>query len=517
MKPLEKLRYLSISTRISILLGIIILLTMGAFSTFSLVKQKEDAIKSISSNTEQLNQTIEKILRVSMLKNRRDDISSAINNIVGNENIKSIRILNHDGVIKFSSVKSDIDDNISQKSQLCVGCHEKGNINHTNNLKNFNSSRLDEKNNLIYYSLPIYNDKSCYGGPCHSSEIQSLNSDKRIDDSALSLIPAHDSSRTILGFIEIDVSIKKIISELNGTQNQLMILTVLFALIASLITYFSIQYFIGKPVNNLMEGTLRVAKGNFHSEIPPGKAELGVLAESFNKMQKQLIFTQTQLIESEKLASVGKLSDEIAHEINNPLTGIIVFSESLLNDPKIADLKNDVEFIREEALKIRQSIRNILSLTKRDKPVFKPSNLSKIILQAISVVEKLSNFRNIKIITSVPKTLPNISADSNLMEQVFLNLLLLSSEFMEGGGIINVIVSVLANSLEVNFNYSGSIMPSNILQNIFEPSNDVEIAEYRKIKISLGVCKDIVEMHKGNININLTETGTIVIIELPKV
>lgn len=517
MKLFEKLKYISISLRLSLLLGIIILVTMGVFSTFSLIKQKEDAIKSISSNTGQLNRTIEKILRVSMLKNRRDDISLAINNIVGSEDIKSIRILNHDGTIKFSSAKSEIDSNISQKNQLCVSCHNAGNKNHTNNFNNFNKSRIDKNNNLIYYTLPIYNDKSCYGGACHSSEIQSLKDTEKFVDTNFSVAHIHDSSRTILGFIEIDVSIKKIILELNSTQKQLMFLTLFFAVIASIITYFSIRYFIGKPVKNLMDGTVRVAKGDFHNEIPPGKAELGVLAESFNKMQKQLIFTQSQLIESEKLASIGELSDQIAHEINNPLTGIIVFSESLLKDPKIEDLKNDLEFICDEALKIRQSIRNILSLTNRDRPIFKQRNIGNIILQAVSIVENLSNFRNIKIITNIPNTLPNITADSSLIKQVFLNLLLLSSGFMEAGGIIYVSISVLDNSLEVNFDYSGNIMPSNILQHVFEPYNDIEVGEYKKIKISLGVCKNIIEMHKGEINIRLIETGTSVIIRLPKV
>ena len=489
---------------------------MGAFSTFSLIKQKDDSIESISYSTEQLSQTIEKILRVSMLKNRRDDISLAVNNIGGNENIKSIRILNHNGEIKFSSEKSEIDKNISQSSKLCTSCHEKGNKNHKNNLKSFNSNRIDNKNNLILYSLPIYNDKSCYGGACHSSEIQSLRANDKIIDTSFSVIPAHDSSRTILGFIEIEVSIKKIISGLKDTQTQLLILTFLFALIASIITFFSIQYFIGNPVRNLVDGTLRVAKGDFHGEIPLGKAELKILAESFNKMQKQLIYTQAQLIESEKLASVGKLSDEIAHEINNPLTGIIVFSESLLNDPNLAGIKSEIELIREEALKIRQSVRNILSLTKRDRPIFKPSNLDKIILQAVSVVEKLSNFRNIKIITSIQKNLPVISADSSLMEQVFLNLLLLSSEFMEGGGIINVTVSVLDNSLEVNFTYPGNRIPIDILQYIFEPPGDMGSDKFSKIRISLAVCKDIIEMHKGKINIDFIETGTSVLIMLPK-
>ena len=87
---------------------------------------------------------------------------------------------------------------------------------------------------------------------------------------------------------------------------------------------------------------------------------------------------------------------------------------------------------------------------------------------------------------------------------------------MEEGGLINVSVSALNNTLEVIFEYSGMYMPANILKSIFEPSNDIDVREYRKIKVSLSVCKDIVEMHKGKININLVETGTAVIIELPK-
>jgi C4-dicarboxylate-specific signal transduction histidine kinase len=81
---------------------------------------------------------------------------------------------------------------------------------------------------------------------------------------------------------------------------------------------------------------------------------LGLLADSFNRMQKQLLYTQTQLIESEKLASVGKLADEIANEINNPLTGIIIYSEYLIEGLSDEIFKNDSEIIRREALKIRR-------------------------------------------------------------------------------------------------------------------------------------------------------------------
>jgi two-component system, NtrC family, sensor kinase len=517
MKLFEKLKYISISTRISILLGIIILLTMGAFTTFSIIEQKNDAITSIRNNTDQLSQTIEKILRVSMLKNRRDEISLAINNIVANEGITSVVILNHKGLIKFSTRKSEINKEIPQSNHLCISCHNKEDENPKPNIKNFNSYRIDDKNNLIFNSLPIYNAPGCYNGVCHSTASLPEITNGNNSESSIAGFSAHDSSQTILGFIEIEVSIKKIISEIEKTRAQLLFLTVLFALIASIITYFSIRYLIGKPVKNLVDGTLRVAQGDFKHEIPPGKAELRLLSESFNKMQKQLITTQSQLIESEKLASVGKLADEIANEINNPLTGIIVYSESLLEDPNMTVNKADLQIIRQEGLKIRESIRNILSLTKQEKPDFGDVSISNIIKQAISVVEKFSNFRNIQIITKISNSIPKISADASLMEQVFLNLLLISSESMQKGGIVNISTSYVDDNKEIDivFADTGKGIPEKVVQKIFDPAQVYSLDNYEKIGISLTVCKDIIEMHNGRISINSSGNGTSVIIKLP--
>ncbi len=526
MKLLEKLKYISISTRISILLGIIILITMGAFSTYSLIKQKEDAIVTISNNTEQLAQTIEKILRVSMLKNRRDEISLAVNNIVGNGGIKSVRIINHKGIIKFSSGQNDINKNISQTDRLCVSCHGKNyHLINPSTYKNYEHFRIDNSKNLIFNSLPIYNAPSCYNGNCHAGASEQNLITYKKNTIGKASFSVHDSSQTILGFIEIEVSIKKIIGDLNKTREQLIALTVLFALLASVITYFTIRYFIGRPVNNLLDGTLRVAQGDFKHEIPPGKAELRLLSESFNKMQKQLVSKQTQLIESEKLASVGKLADEIANEINNPLTGIIIYSESLIRymfNNNAA--KQDCETILQEALKIRESIRNILSLTKQDKPDFKLVEVSRILKHSVSVVSTFSNFRNIQIIKRMHQTIPAVSADPGLMEQVFLNLLLVSSEYMPAGGILNISVNYSDEDkeIEIIFTDTGKGIPQNVVQKIFNPEFTPPPANFsyndqlwEKTAISLTVCKDIIEMHKGRININSNENGNSIFIKLP--
>ena len=522
LKPLEKLKYFSISSRISILLGIIILLTMGTFSAFSLLKQKDDAISYISNNTQQLSETVERILRVSMLKNRRDEVSIAINNIVDKEGILSVRILNHGGSIKFSSQQSEVNTHISQTNQLCTNCHYKKNNKLKYDLKKFDRYKIDQGNNYIYNCVPIYNARNCYNEVCHSVPVQPryLQSEKqRITAENERTHPTsdfvHDSTQTVLGFVEIEVSIKKVNANLASTRNQLIAFTILFALIASTITYFSIRRLVGKPVKNLLEGTMRVAQGNFKHEITPGKAELGLLSESFNKMQKQLLTKQSQLIESEKLASVGKLADEVANEINNPLTGIIIYSESLLNDKNISANKEEIRVIRHEALKIRESIRDILSLTNYDKPDFKTINLEKIIQRSVSVVEKFSNFRNIKIITGISKTLPEVSADAGLLEQVFLNLLLLSSESISAGGIINISATYSENIVEINFTDTGKKIPENILHKIFETSDTSVIDNLEKTGISLTVCKDIIEMHKGELTVSSTGSGNSINIKLP--
>lgn len=490
---------------------------MGAFSTFSLIKQKEDSIDSIGHNTRQLGQTIEKILRVSMLKNRREDISLAVNNIVGKDGIVSIRILNHDGIIKFSSQPHELNKNISRKNDLCLGCHKQGSNIADKNIKNFDLFRIDNENNLIYSSLPIYNAPTCYHSDCHSSAEQPAKPEDKNLKAASTGNAFHDSTKTVLGFIEIEVSIKKVISSLNSTMSELILFTVLFALLASVISYFSIRYFIGKPVKNLVEGTRRVAEGNFDLEIPPGKAELKLLADSFNRMQKQLLNTQTQLIESEKLASIGKLADEIANEINNPLTGIIIYSESLIKESDPADGKNnDYEIIRQEAFKIRESVRNILSLARMDKPDFNLIDIGRVIRYSASIAERFSNFRNIKINCMLPKSLPQVSADPALIEQLFLNLLLISSESMAAGGIIDISAShPEGNELRIIYSDTGKEIPEGILKKIFNPYHSPALENFEKLAISLTVCKDIIEMHKGKLQINTSAAGNSITINLP--
>ena len=489
---------------------------MGVFSTLSLLKQENDSINIITNNSNQLCTTIEKILRFSMLENRRDEITKALKDIVGKDGIRTVRILNHEGLIEFSSKKSDVNQQISQSNPRCTGCHVNKDNMLVSSTKNFVNYRIDKEKNLVYNFLPIYNAHSCYTGACHSSAETSSSINLK-PTKTLQTFHYHDSSQTVLGFIETEVSTEKIASNLAQTRSQLITITIIIALLASVLTYFSIRTLVGKPVKNLVEGTRRVAKGNLKQEIPPGKAELGELSNSFNQMQKQLLTTQSQLIESEKLASIGKLADEIAYEISNPLTGIIVFSENLSRDSDEDKVKN-CKVIHNEALRIREIVRNILTITKHELPEFKDTNVNEVVNHSISVVNKLSNFQNIQIVNRLQKSIPDISADSGLLEQVFLNILLISSESMLNGGIVNISTNHIKDSSELDITYSdtGKGVPEQILQKLSDPNYTSGLGSTERTGISLAVCKNIIEMHKGSFSIESNaDSGTHIHIKLP--
>jgi len=510
---LQKIKYINLSTRISILLGAIILLAMGVFSAASLMKQEDDSIDSISRNTLLLSQTTERILRLSMLKNRRDEIATAINNIIGEEGIQSVRILDHKGIIRLSTKPSEIDQHVSRTNQLCTNCHNKGDNEKKYPVNGFYHYEFDKRKQVIYSSLPIYNSPSCYNGDCHGTMEQAQPSSISARKATQEMHPVHDSSQTILGFIEIEVSAKRITSTLDRSRTQLISLTLLITILASTITYFSIRRFVGKPVNKLVEGTRRVAEGDFKHEIPSGEAELGVLAESFNQMQRELLTKQSQLIESEKLASVGKLADEIANEISNPLTGVIIYTESLIEQShQSAEEKADYETILRQALKIRESLKNILSLTRRGSPRFLMVDIDVIIKRTVAVLEKLSNFRNIRITVETEKNLPSVTGDPDLLEQVLLNLFLISSENMTAGGVLNISASHAAEEKKVKVRFANTGLSENILQAFTDHGTRLENKD--RTEISLAVCRDIIAQHGGRIYAE-PGTGSSLTIELP--
>jgi two-component system NtrC family sensor kinase len=347
----------------------------------------------------------------------------------------------------------------------------------------------------------------------------------------------------VLGVLDVTVSLDTMRQLLESYRYKLGALTFLtLVLLWASITLF-MQFMINRPLKLLVKQTKELAEGKLDSTAPSFSSyEMGELSDAFNGMtlnlkkarveledwghtleQKveertdELKRIQGQLIRSEKLASLGELVAGIAHEINNPLTGILMFS-SIMNHDKRLDpvFKNDVETIVRETERCALIVRGLLDFSRERKPQKKSSSINAIINATLSLVSNQSSFHDIEIIRDFSPDLPDMLIDPNQIEQVFVNLILNASHAMPTGGVLRLttILSVNRSQASILISDTGCGIPPENLQRIFDPFFTTK--ENKGTGLGLSVSYGIVESHGGTIEVQSTVgQGTTFSIFLP--
>ncbi len=213
-----------------------------------------------------------------------------------------------------------------------------------------------------------------------------------------------------------------------------------------------------------------------------------------------------QLVQSEKLASLGKLAAGVAHEINNPLTGILAYAENLVEDcPKDDPHQQDFEVIIRETLRCRDIVRNLLDFAKQDKPFFQVIHPDEIVDQVLKLVKRLPQFKDIYIDVRKSNNVPLIESDPQQMLQVILNLMINAADAMGYKGEITVTTDYDRKSSRcmISVEDNGPGIPENLIDKIFEPFFSTKDTNGLGLAVSWG----IVERHRGSIEIDMSETG----------
>lgn len=275
--------------------------------------------------------------------------------------------------------------------------------------------------------------------------------------------------------------------------------------ITMIIALFLLRGIIG-PIMKLIEGTMKLSDGDLDFRVSiPTDDEFGQLAHSFNVMASslkekmdELKNTQDQLIRSAKLAAIGELAANIAHEINNPLTGVLGYATLMLSSPDTTQSQREkLEIIEKEALRARATVRNLLDFS-RPKPMIREKRHIKDALEgAIILISKLLEIANINLIRDYADGLPFVKIDLDQMKQVFLNLLNNGLHAMPKGG--NLILKSFYNRPEdviiVEVIDTGSgISPEN-LKKIFDPFFTTREGEGTGLGLSISY--RIIEGHGG--------------------
>jgi two-component system NtrC family sensor kinase len=293
------------------------------------------------------------------------------------------------------------------------------------------------------------------------------------------------------------------------------------AILASgLMLWWLNQILVVRPVAALVAGTERVSAGDLSTSIPHlGKHELGHLAKSFNEMTHHLEETQRQLAQADKLASVGRLAAGIAHEINNPLTGVLSYA-SLLRKRLEADASacEDLDVIVRETVRCRGIIRGVLDFARPTAPSRKPMDLNEVVRRSVSVVMTQLSMNQVDLSLHLTPDLPEVMADANQIQQVLVNLMLNAADAIgaEGGTIRATTRPGAEGTLEVQLEDSGKGIPAEDLPRIFEPFFTTK--GNHGTGLGLAVSWGIVQAHGGALDVQSdVGKGTTFTLHLPLV
>jgi two-component system NtrC family sensor kinase len=337
--------------------------------------------------------------------------------------------------------------------------------------------------------------------------------------------PIYDLHRKVIGILYVGIIENKFNDIKKETTILFLVIIIVTLIIAIGLSIYLIQNFL-HPVNILVDASKQIAEGNYSIKIPVNsKDELGYLCKTFNSMVAAIVErdnllkedTQKQIVQSEKLASLGKLAAGIAHEINNPLTGVLTYSSILLEELKDTEHKDDLEVIVNETLRCRKIVREILNFARETRIEKERANVNQVIREMLSILEKHVNFQNISIVKDFDDAVPDMEIDINQIKQVINNLSLNASDAMPDGGTLTIRTRFDAdqNAVVVDFSDTGLGISEENIGRIFDPFFTTKQTG-KGTGLGLAVTYGIIKRHNGTITVKSSAAeGTTFTVVLP--
>lgn len=356
--------------------------------------------------------------------------------------------------------------------------------------------------------------------------------------------PIYDINQKIVGILYVGILKRPFNDILWQTVLIFLGITLLGMILVILIAIREARH-ISDPVHDIAEVANKIAAGDFRQQIPvepKAHYEISYLAQSLNKMTTELLEVhkelqdwgktleqkvdqrtqqlrdmQKQLIQSEKLASVGKLAAGVAHEINNPLTAILTNSSLMLTDlPPDSPLREDMQTIVNETLRCRKIVKGLLDFARQTPPEKQLIEVNEIINGTISLVRNQAKMQNIELQLDMQKEMPKVMVDVQQIQQVFVNIIVNASDVMPEGGKLTIVTRADTDDKMVTISFSDTgpgIKPEHI-DKLFDPfftTKDTGTG------LGLAISYGIIDRHNGTIEVrNHTEGGAMFIVKLPE-
>ncbi|MCC7173903.1 MAG: HAMP domain-containing protein [Bryobacterales bacterium] len=488
---------------------------VALFGYLSLHEHQRHSEALILVSADRITDLIQRSTRYQMLHNDRNALYEMINNYGSGPGMRRVRIFNEDGRISFSTDPSEVNKVVDKKAEACYACHAQA----------APLARLDRPDRSRIFSepgggrvlgiiRPIENEPACSNSTCH----------------------AHPAERRILGVIDANLSLAAVDAQLAEYRTGLLWLTGLAVLVAALVSVAFILLVVHRPVTELMAGIKEVADGDLDHVLPVRSGdELGRLASSFNTMtadlrrardeitawaqtleqrveekSHELEKAYTGLVVNEKMASLGKLAATVAHEVNNPLFGILTYSRLVLKEIEKGELSDaarakavdQLRTIERESNRCGGLMRNLLTFARQAPPRKELHDLNLLLGRALKLTRHQADLQGVELVESLGSGLPPCLCDGDQVQQVCLALLVNALDVMPRGGRLDVSTRLSGSgaAAEIRIRDNGPGIPEDVLPQIFEPFFTTKEDQHRT-GLGLAVARSIAEHHGGSLTV----------------
>jgi two-component system NtrC family sensor kinase len=515
------------------LILLLVVSTVALFSFFGYLNirlQERHAEELILQDADHVGDVILRSLRFQMLRNDRESLYQVIANIGAQPGIRGIRILNGEGRIAFSSDPAEINAVVNKKAEACQDCHADSDTLRKPLRPNHSHIFVDAHGQRVLGVIrAVQNEPACSNAICH----------------------IHPPGQQVLGIIDTTLSLVPVTEQIAAQKAELVRFTVVVIATFSLLSALFIWKVVERPLKELVSGIQKVTAGDvgFRLQVR-SRDEFGEFASSFNRMTESLARAQQEniawgrtlekrveqktgelesaqrtILAREKMASIGKLAATVAHEVNNPLAGILTYAGLTLKklnklsiDPVAQEaMRANLQTIERESRRCGDLMRNLLAFSRQTPSQRAPRDLNLLIKDGLALVRHQMDLQGVETREQLQDGLPPVLCDAGQIRQVILALLVNAAQAMPGGGHLEVSTSLDAGrqAVVVRLRDTGVGIPSQILPHIFDPFFTTKDTQ-QNTGLGLAVAHSILQQHGGEISANSTPgQGSEFIVSLP--
>lgn len=336
--------------------------------------------------------------------------------------------------------------------------------------------------------------------------------------------PIKDIENHTIGILYTGLLEEKFERIVEGTNKSFLVMFVFTGLFSLFLAAYLVHHFIA-PITALVKAAEDITNGDYRRVSIRTTDEMGYLGKVFNNMvdvlaekdRKFMEDVEQRIARTEKLAVLGRLSSGIAHEINNPLTGVLAFTDVLLESLEGTEHEEDLKVIKAETLRCREIVRGMLNFARETQLEKTPANINRLIEEVLPIVRSHISFQNVKVELKLAHDLPNILVDVNQIKSVLSNLCVNAADAMPDGGTLTIVTRTATDGKFVHIQVSdtGIGIPEENLLKVFDPFFTTKETG-KGTGLGLSVTYGIVKRHNGFINIkSKVGVGTRIDIHLP--